>query len=431
MVSLYPAQPSPSWPLEIRLALAVLILLPLPTVGFLDLWHWIPRTDAGSPTLTGWAYAVLYLLILTATGYALIYGLLLRNVLRLSRAAQSAGDSLTACAAASDETGALATVLDERRTHHQALLAQLHDSERQYEEATRSRWSAEHALAELRRRLPSEDTAADAAWTRRLRRGLDEDKFHLTSQWLMPAGALTAERATFEILLTLEDEEGFWVEPAVFLPMAERLQLATEIDRWVIRRTLESLEHAPPASDHIGMVCINLSNDSVREAGMLEFLLETFDRARRWPGVVCFELRESTLCEHPAEAAAFCETLHHLGVRISVDRFSARDPARLAQLARLPLDYVKLDGRHLRNLGRNSAERELAESGLRLGRLQKRGVVVTGIEDLQTLPVWRQLGVDFLQGYAIAHPTPMLFSRPKAPPLEAHPPSLKLLKTIG
>ena len=79
----------------------------------------------------------------------------------------------------------------------------------------------------------------DHGGSNRLAQALDEGRFHLYAQSIIPLVPESAGRARCEILLRLPDERGNLQPAASFLPQAERYNLMPAIDRWVIHRTIE------------------------------------------------------------------------------------------------------------------------------------------------------------------------------------------------
>ncbi len=260
---------------------------------------------------------------------------------------------------------------------------------------------------------PDEATATvdDMLWVERIRAGLDRDLFHLTTQRIAPNLGNAAEGEVYEILLALEDEEGFWAPPSSFLPVAERHGLTAELDRWVIRHTIETLEAQPAVCSRLAFVGINLSGLALADLTLLDFLAERFNETS--PAIVsklCFELREADIDDHPQRGQRFCEAMRGLGCRVSIDRYQGRRTSDVQLLRRLPAALVKLDSRPYRNIADDEVGQMQAESQLRvLHHLGKR-VIVTGLDDERALAVWRKLGADYLQGYSVAKPSPIVFN---------------------
>lgn len=252
----------------------------------------------------------------------------------------------------------------------------------------------------------------DETWVRCIRRGLSENLFHLRTQWIMAGKEYTGEGHAYEVLVALEDDEGFWASPAAFMPVAERHQLTTAIDRWVIENTLHALEQQPAVFETLAFCSINLSTDTVADLTFLDFMAGCFEKYPQIAPKLCFELRELALTDQPREAALCCEVLHRMGCKLSIDNYFGRNLSDMAMLRKLPVDFIKLDAQGFKNLATDAVEQMLAESVLRIVRHLRRRVVVNNIDDANMMETWKKLGADYFQGYAFAKPTPVPFLMP-------------------
>lgn len=252
----------------------------------------------------------------------------------------------------------------------------------------------------------------DETWVRCIKRGLSENLFHLRTQWIMAGKEYTGEGHAYEVLVALEDDEGFWASPAAFMPVAERHQLTTAIDRWVIESTLRALEQQPAIFETLAFCSINLSTETVADLTFLDFMSSCFEKYPQIAPKLCFELRELALTDQPREAALCCEVLHRMGCRLSIDNYFGRNLSDMALLRKLPMDFIKLDAQGFKNLGTDAVEQMMAESVLRIVRHLRRRVIVNNIDDVNMMETWKKLGADYFQGYAFAKPTPVPFLAP-------------------
>ena len=60
---------------------------------------------------------------------------------------------------------------------------------------------------------------------------------------IVPIRAGVEKLRHFELLLRMRDEQGQLVQPAEFIPAAERFNLMPAIDRWVVRQACAQLAH--------------------------------------------------------------------------------------------------------------------------------------------------------------------------------------------
>lgn len=262
-------------------------------------------------------------------------------------------------------------------------------------------------LPEMARRVEPQD---DALWVKRIRGGIDNNLFHLTTQWVSTTEALAKHGEVYEVLLALEDEEGFWAAPGSFMAAANRNHLAAEIDFWVIRSAVQYLSRHKQTIERLAYCCINISGQSLTHPSLLDFIVETLQSNPLPPAKLCFEVNEEAITEHPAEAQAFFESLKSVGCRLSIDRFIGRNMSDLELMRRLPVDLVKLDAQQFRQLPGDPLEMAVAESVMRVAHTLRKEVVVANIDDPGLLEAWKRLGADYLQGYIVAKPTPMIFT---------------------
>ncbi len=254
--------------------------------------------------------------------------------------------------------------------------------------------------------------ADDALQLRRVRQGLRDDLFHLTTQSITPAHRHVGEGEVFEILLTLEDEEGFWSPPSVFLPVAERHGLSAELDRWVVQHALELLAAKPEVYQQLSFCSINLTTASLSEPDFLDFLAEQFNR---YPAIAvnrfCFELPRDAISHHPLQAQKFCEAMRSFGCRVAADYHPVTRALELDRLRAMPLDFFKLNANQFPDIGSDPLQQLLGEGALRIARELRHRVIVTGLDQQDWIDTWRRLGPDYFQGFSLARPSAIAFAR--------------------
>ncbi len=68
------------------------------------------------------------------------------------------------------------------------------------------------------------------------------------------------------------------------------------------------------------------------------------------------------------------------------------------------MDYLKIDGSFIRNLSHDSVNQAMVSAMIELARTLNFKVIAEQVEDNAALEVARRMGIDYLQGYAIARP---------------------------
>jgi len=95
-------------------------------------------------------------------------------------------------------------------------------------------------------------------WVNVLKRAIEQDDFVLYAQVIKATEAADSE-TSYEILIRLRNDDGTLVPPGSFLPAAERYNLGSSLDRWVIEHTLAWLEDNLASLGRVHHFAINLS----------------------------------------------------------------------------------------------------------------------------------------------------------------------------
>ena len=245
-------------------------------------------------------------------------------------------------------------------------------------------------------------------WLQRLQSALKENRFHLYQQVIVPAHGDDGGPA-LEVLLRLQDEAGHELPPSEFMRAAERYRLMGLVDRWVVQTTFAALGRgAIPVPAHRS-VAINISGQTLGDAQFLEFVVECFDTSGVAPAQVCFEINESAVVANLDHARRFVGVLHGMGCQFALDDFGS-GVGSFSNLKNLPLDYLKIDGSFMRNLERDTVNQAMVAAMIKLARTLNFKVIAEQVEDAASVDVARRMGVDYLQGYAIGRPQPLLLA---------------------
>ncbi len=247
-------------------------------------------------------------------------------------------------------------------------------------------------------------------WAKRIAAGLEQNRFHLTTQFIASGSPAGPMGAVFDMQVALEDEEGFWADPSVFMPVAERLQLSTRIDRWIVTQTLIQLAQQPERLATIATVRLRLSAPTVLDADWLSFLIREFETHGVPARQLCFELPAMDVAKAQSMLVPFCDAMRTIGCRLAGPHPLALPAAERSGWRHVTLNEVVFDAGTLMALQDDPAERLMAEQTVQLAHSRKQKVLVRNISDLGTLKIWQQLGADYLEGAAVARSTPILFS---------------------
>lgn len=267
--------------------------------------------------------------------------------------------------------------------------------------------------------------SGEIQWLQRLQSALKEERFELHQQPIVAVSSHETQGPAMEVLVRLKEENGQTLSPAELVRAAERYKLMGRIDRWVVYTTLTALARGTLSLPGKGSVAINISAQTLADAQFLDFVVESLDSSGVPPERVCFEISESAVAAHLELARRFVSVLHGMGCQFALDNFGA-GTGSLSSLRSLPLNYVKVDGRLMRNLARDTVNQTMVGSMIKLARSLSFKVIASQVEDDATLDAVRSMGVDYVQGYALGRPAPLSAvagfpgDTPAPPPASAH-----------
>ena len=246
---------------------------------------------------------------------------------------------------------------------------------------------------------------AETRWAQRIEGALQDDRFALFFQRiepLQPGGSGWQA----EVLLRLVGVNGRLEVPGAFLPAAERFNLASRIDLWVLRQVLARLAALPHTGD-IDVLCINLSGRSLADRNFHHHVLEALRGLHvEVRHCLCFEISETVAVTHLSDAAVFMQQVRALGVRIALDGFGS-GPSSFAYLKQLPVDLLKIDGQLVHGVVSNPLDEVAVRSFVEVARVMGVKTVAESVESPAVLQRLRELGVDAAQGYLLHRPVPL------------------------
>lgn len=209
-----------------------------------------------------------------------------------------------------------------------------------------------------------------------------------------------------EILLRMKGDGGKLYTPDSFLPVAHEFGLSSRIDRWVIDSTLQFMdkfrEQLPGCR-----FAINLTPASVSRTQFPQEVKGLLEQYRIEPWQVIFEVTESNSLTNLAQANMTLTALQRMGCRVAIDDFGT-GYASYARLKDVSADILKIDGSFIRNLLTSSLDYQIVESICQLARMKKMQIVAEYVENEALRDAVTRLGIDYMQGFLIGRPQPLM-----------------------
>jgi diguanylate cyclase (GGDEF)-like protein/PAS domain S-box-containing protein len=249
--------------------------------------------------------------------------------------------------------------------------------------------------------------SGEIQWLLKLQGALRDNKFELYYQPIVHARAGGVSGPALEVFVRLAGEGGQpAAPPAEFIRAAERYRLMPHVDRWVVQAVLSALGRGglklPPGRS----VAINIAGQTLGDAEFLEFVVDCFDHTGANPGDICFEVTEASVVANLDHAQRFLGVLHGMGCEFALDNFG-RGLSSFSTLKTLPMDYLKIDGSFIKNLGGDAVNQAMVAAMIELSRSLNFRVVAEHVEDQWALDTVTGMGIDFVQGFMVGRPQPL------------------------
>lgn len=243
-------------------------------------------------------------------------------------------------------------------------------------------------------------------WVQRISNALDENRFHLYCQSIVPLSESESKLNYYEILIRMQDEAGEILLPGAFLPAAERYNLMATIDRWVTRTLFARLNEYKNKLDKRARYCLNISGPSLSDEHFLDFVIDQFAQAGIPPERICFEITESAAILNLSHATRFITVLRNMGCSFALDDFGT-GISSFGYLKSLQVDHLKIAGTFILNIESTGPEAAMVESINNIGHVMNMTTIGEWAESESIIERLRELKVDYVQGNGVSPPVPL------------------------
>ncbi len=240
-------------------------------------------------------------------------------------------------------------------------------------------------------------------WALRLIDGIKYDHFRVFFQQISPLST-TACGIRLEALVRLyAPDQDKLLFPDSFLYAAERYQLITDIDRWMIRKVAEFMSHNPNITNKIDNVALNLSPSTLRDKYLVNYICDTLAQYQIDPRKICFEVTETEQIIHVSETSSVLQQIKELGCSIAIDDFGS-GYSTFSYLREFPFDYIKIDGMFAREVEHSESSLAMVQSILDVAKKLKKPCVAEFVENEALATRFTNMGIEWGQGYFFHKP---------------------------
>ena len=235
---------------------------------------------------------------------------------------------------------------------------------------------------------------------------LDENRFTLFAQAIMPVKSSPGPDKYYEVLVRMRDSDGTILPPSDFIPVAEHFSLIDDLDKWVFSHSLKFLQMLKAKGIRLPKLSVNLSGSTVGDENAIDYILAGFSDSGIAPKHIQFEITETAAVKHLQEAKRLIATLRSVGVSIALDDFGS-GLSSFAYLKELPIDCLKIDSSFIHTMENSEVDYSVVSTINHLGHIMGITTVAEGVETEKQAQLLKKIGVDYLQGFLYQHPQPL------------------------
>ena len=238
-------------------------------------------------------------------------------------------------------------------------------------------------------------------WLNRINSALDNNEFILYFQKI--TSLKDSKHEHYEVLVRMLNKDGSTIPPNSFIPAAERFDIMSSVDRWVIGNTLSIMQNK---QYHDIYFSINLSGQSLSDLKFMQDCLHLINTSKINPNRLCFEITETAMIENLSNAIRSVSTLQEIGCKIALDDFGS-GLSSFAYLKNLPVNYLKIDGSLIKDLKKDKVNVTMVKSIIHIGHSMGLETIAEYVENDETINILRDMKIDYIQGYGVAKPIPI------------------------
>ncbi len=229
---------------------------------------------------------------------------------------------------------------------------------------------------------------------------LKKERFYLEFQPIV--NVADKKLRGLESLIRIHDKRRLHF-PLDIIGYAERYNMIEEIDRYVVKRSLDAFKKFENADVPFEFLSLNISVKEIHNPSFIDFLVEETAKHEIDPAALVIEFTETTDPKGMEDEARFIERLRAHGFKVAIDDFGT-GYSSLMRLSQNVLDRIKVDKVFIHDIAREKRNRSLLESIVKLAENFQLEVIVEGVEKARDYDVVKRFGIQYAQGYYFHKP---------------------------
>ena len=236
----------------------------------------------------------------------------------------------------------------------------------------------------------------------KIKNALDNDTVYYM---LQPQYDMDHKLRGFEALARMKDEDGSFISPADFIPVAEKAGLIDRVDSAVFRKAASFVGDLIKETGSDVMLSLNVS---VKHLMKKDFLVEVSNLIASSgipAGQLELEITESIMIESVEKAMHCINEIRKMGVKIAIDDFGT-GYSSLSYLNNFPAHLLKIDKSFIDKMNSSDSSKQYVAAIISLGHVMGFNVIAEGVEEESQIETLHNIGCNYIQGYIWGRPLP-------------------------
>ena len=206
-----------------------------------------------------------------------------------------------------------------------------------------------------------------------------------------------------EALLRWKNDDGQYIPPSSFIPLAEETGLIIPLGDWVLRTACKQAHDWDQAYGHAPRIAVNISSQQFYQSDLQQTVMKALFEAGARPSLLQLELTESILMRDIEKTIRTLEYLKSTGITLAIDDFGT-GYSSLSYLKRFPIDALKIDRSFVMDLEASNDGATICAAIIAMARQLGLTVIAEGVETVAQVEFLRSQDCDQMQGFLLSKP---------------------------
>ena len=259
-----------------------------------------------------------------------------------------------------------------------------------------------HGISILRYTSEILNAEKTIAIERKIRNALEQDKlfYHLQPQY-----DIDHKLRGFEALARMRDDDGSYISPVDFIPVAEKTGLVDRIDMKVYEMAVDFIAKVIAETGRHITISVNVSVRHLMKNNFIEEIRRVLEEHNVSADHIEIEITESIMIDSAEKALERIEQLKAMGMKVAIDDFGT-GYSSLSYLNSFPSDLLKIDKSFIDKMNLSDSSRQYVAMIISIGHTLDLKVISEGVESADQVDVLKDIGCDYIQGYVWGKPMP-------------------------